>query len=106
MRAGRLRYRCSLHKAVRVKNATGGFEQTWKEVTELWADIAIPSGRVEPVAQSLSAEVTAEIRIRTRDDAVVGCRVVRGKTTYLIEASLLDADRTMLRLLCSIVSNP
>ena len=110
MRAGPLRHRCALQKPVRSKNSTAGFSETWEEVGKLWAEITIPTGRIAPVAESISAVVTAEIRIRPRGDAVSGSRIVHTvhgvSTTYLIEAALLNNERDMLRLLCSNVPNP
>ncbi|KAB0489643.1 head-tail adaptor protein [Pseudomonas vancouverensis] len=110
MRAGPLRHRCALQEAVRVKNRTGGFDVTWTEIGKPWAEITLPTGRIAPVAEQLSALVTVEIRIRPRADAVAGNRMVhteKGMTsTYLIEAALLNNERDMLRLLCSNVPNP
>ena len=110
MRAGPMRHRCAMHKPVRVKNGSGGFEVTWPEVGKLWAEITFPTGRISPVAEQLTAVVTAEIRIRPRTDAVAGNRLVHTvkgiSTTYLIEAALLNNERDMLRLLCSNVPNP
>ena len=105
-----MRNRCVLQKPVRVKNRTGGFDVTWSEVGKLWAEITLPTGRVVPVAEQLTAVVSAEIRIRPRSDAVAGNRMVHAvngvSTTYLIEAALLNNERDMLRLLCSNVPNP
>jgi head-tail adaptor len=110
MRAGPMRHRCAMQKPVRVKNSTGGFATTWSEIGNLWAEITIPTGRIAPVAEQLTAVVTAEIRIRPRADAVAGNRLVHSvngiSVTYLIEAALINNERDMLRLLCSNVPNP
>ncbi|WP_445261189.1 head-tail adaptor protein [Pseudomonas sp. RA_35y_Pfl2_P32] len=110
MRAGPMRHRCTMQKQERVKNGTGGFDVTWPEIGKLWAEITLPTGRISPVAEQLTAVVTAEIRIRPRADAVAGNRLVHTakgiSTTYLIEAALLNNERNMLRLLCSNVPNP
>ena len=110
MRAGGMRHRCVMQKPDRVKNATGGFSVSWLEVGKLWAEITIPTGRIAPVAEQLTAVVTAEIRVRPRPDALAGNRLVHTdkgvSTTYLIEAALLNNERDMLRLLCSNVPNP
>ncbi|WP_322614212.1 head-tail adaptor protein [Pseudomonas sp. BIC9C] len=110
MRAGPMKHRCALQAQVRVPNGSGGFNVTWAEIGKLWAEITLPTGRIAPVAEQLTAIVTAEIRVRPRRDVVAGCRlveVVGGITkTYLIEAVLLDNDSTMLRLPCSNVPNP
>lgn len=105
-----MRHRCTMQKPVRVKNSTGGFTTTWTDIGNPWAEITLPTGRTSPVAEKLTAAVTAEIRMRPRTDAVAGNRLVHTRkgisTTYLIEAALLDNESTMLRLLCSNVPNP
>lgn len=110
MRAGPLRHRCTMFKPVLTKNKTGGFDTTWIELGKLWSEIALPSGRTAPFAEQLKAIVSAEIRVRPRGDAVAGNRLVHTAngiaTTYLIEASLPNNERDMLRLLCSNVPNP
>lgn len=106
MRAGPMRHRCVLFKPVLVKNKTGGFDKTWVEAGKVWAEIAIPSGRLAPVAEQIKAMITAEIRVRPRADLKAGCRLVEMGVTYLIEAALPDNDLSMLRLLCSNDPNP
>ncbi|MCV4290986.1 phage head closure protein [Pseudomonas capsici] len=108
MRAGSMRHRCILAKPERVQNKSGGFDEAWSPVGEAWADITLPTGRVAPVAEQLKATVTAEIRIRPRTDIAAGWRVIekRTGTTYRVEATLLNNERDMLRLLCSSVPNP
>lgn len=99
-----------MYKPIRAKNSSGGFDVAWSEVGKLWADITLPTGRIAPVAEQLKALISAEIRVRPRVDAMAGNRLVHiasGITsTYLIEAALIDNERTMLRLLCSNVPNP
>lgn len=110
MRAGRLRHSCTMFKPVLTKNKSGGFDITWTEIGNLWAEIAMPTGRVSPIAEQLKAVIIAEIRIRPRADAIAGNRLVHTvkgvATTYLIGAALLNNERDMLRLLCSNVPNP
>lgn len=101
-----MRHRCALFKPILVRNSTGGFDTTWEENGKVWAEIAIPSGRLAPVAEQIKAMITAEIRVRPRSDLKAGCRLVEKGVTYLIEAALPDNDLSMLRLLCSNVPNP
>ena len=101
-----MRHRCALFKPILVRNSTGGFDTTWAENGKVWAEIAIPSGRLAPVAEQIKAMITAEIRVRPRSDLKAGCRLVEKGITYLIEAALPDNDLSMLRLLCSNVPNP
>ena len=99
-----------MFKPVLTKSKSGGFDTTWVEIGKLWAEIAMPTGRVSPIAEQLKAVITAEIRIRPRADAIAGNRLVHTvkgvATTYSIGAALLNNERDMLRLLCSNVPNP
>lgn len=101
MRAGPLRHRCEIQSRQRVPDGAGGNIEGWVKLGELWAEIAMPTGRVAVVADQLTGLVTAEIRIRPRSDVVAQMRLVHKTTTYLIEAVLPDNERSMLRLLCS-----
>jgi head-tail adaptor len=84
----------------------GGYEEGWTEIRSMWAEITIPSGRTSVVAQQVESLITAEIRVRPAADVLPGVRLVNSGVTYLIEAALPDNDRSMLRLLCSNVTNP
>ncbi|UBM27186.1 phage head closure protein [Pseudomonas sp. p1(2021b)] len=108
MKAGPMRHRCRLSKYERVQNDTGGYDQAWVEVGEVWAEITMPTGRTAPVAEQVEAVISAEVRIRPRADIAVGWRLAekRSGTTYTVEARLLNNERDMLRLLCSSVPNP
>lgn len=108
MKAGPMRHRCRILEPHREQNRSGGFDETWVEVGELWAEVTTPTGRVSPVAEQLEAVVSAEIRIRPRTDIVAGWRLIEKRTgmTYKVEAPLLNNERDMLRLLCSSVPNP
>lgn len=66
----------------------------------------MPTGRISPVAEQLTATITAEIRIRPRSDIAAEWRLSEHGVTYQVEAVLIDNDRTMMRLLCSSVPNP
>jgi SPP1 family predicted phage head-tail adaptor len=106
MRAGPLRHRCSLQKNQRAPDGMGGGAMAWVELRKVWAEITMPTGRTQVVAQQLTADVTAEIRCRPADELVAGLRLVHKGITYKIEAALLDNANSMLRLLCSNVTNP
>lgn len=103
-----MRHRCRVFKPHREQNLSGGFTETWVEVGEVWAEVAMPTGRVSPVAEQLQAVISAEIRVRPRSDIAAGWRLIEKRTgmTYRVEAPLLNNERDMLRLLCSSVPNP
>ncbi|WP_407733035.1 head-tail adaptor protein [Pseudomonas citronellolis] len=104
MRAGPLRHLASLQALQRVPDGGGGHSEQWVELRKVWVEIALPTGRTTPVASQLQAVVSAEIRARPADDLIAGRRLVHKAVTYSIEASLLDNELSMLRLLCSNVT--
>lgn len=106
MKAGPLKHRCEVSKPQLEPNRSGGATKTWLPVGKVWAEITMPTGRVKPVAEQLTATITAEIRVRPRSDFAAEWRLTERGVTYQVEAVLLDNDRTMMRLLCSSVPNP
>lgn len=106
MRAGPLRHRLSVLAEQRTPDGMGGYRQGWVELRKVWAEITLPTGRVDVVAQQLQSIVTAEIRCRPSTDLIVGRRLVNGATVYRIDAVLPDNRHSMFRLLCSSVPTP
>lgn len=106
MQAGKLRHRLSVLAEQRTPDGMGGYRQGWAELRKVWAEITLPTGRVDVVAQQLQSIVTAEIRCRPSTDLLVGRRLVHGATVYRIDAVLPDNRNSMLRLLCSNVTHP
>lgn len=106
MQAGKLRHRLSVLAEQRTPDGMGGYRQGWAELRKVWAEITLPTGRVDVVAQQLQSLVTAEIRCRPSTDLLVGRRLVHGATVYRIDAVLPDNRNSMLRLLCSNVPTP
>lgn len=105
MRAGPLSNRCSLQAEQRVPDGLGGYQVGWVELRKVWTEITLPTGRVDVVAQQLQSVITAEIRCRPAADLLVGRRLVHGLAVYRIDAALPDNRNSMLRLLCSSVTN-
>lgn len=105
MRAGPLSNRCSLQAEHRSPDGLGGYQTGWVELRKVWAEITLPTGRVDVVAQQLQSVITAEIRCRPAADLLVGRRLVHGIAVYRIDAVLPDNRNSMLRLLCSSVTN-
>jgi len=102
MRAGSLRDRCTLWRLTSEPDGYGGQKKSqWVEFGQIWAAVALPTGRVAPVANQVVGLITAEIQVRYRASIKSGLRISDGHTTYLIEAALPDGKKTMLRLLCS-----
>ncbi|MDD1982362.1 phage head closure protein [Pseudomonas asiatica] len=108
MRAGPLRHRCALQQEALVPDQGGGKAKFWVPIRDVWTEIQLPTGRVDPVANQIQAVISAEIRARFARDFKAGMRLTHKATgeTYLIEAVLPSNERDMLRLLCSSVINP
>ena len=101
-----MRHRLTLQSQQRVPDGLGGYVEGWTDLRQLWAEITTPTGRVSSVAQQLAAVVSAEIRTRPSADLTAGRRLVSRAATYTIQAALPDNDLSMIRLLCSNVTNP
>lgn len=101
-----MRHRCSLQEERRTSDGMGGHRQEWVELRKVWAEVALPTGRISNIAEQLTAVVTAEIRCRPAADLIAGRRLVVRGTTYRIEAALPDNTNSMMRLLCSSVAHP
>ena len=82
MRAGPLKHRCEVSKPHLESNRSGGATKTWLPVGKVWAEITMPTGRVEPVAEQLTATITAEIRVRPRSDFAAEWRLTERGVTY------------------------
>lgn len=106
MQAGKLRHRLILQAEQRTPDGMGGYRQGWVELRKVWAEITLPTGRVDVVAQQLQSLVTAEIRVRPATDLLAGRRLVHGTSVYRIDAVLPDNRHSMFRLLCSSVPTP
>ena len=100
MQAGKLRYRCVLRRAQKIRGPTGGWVESWVEVASVWADIRPISGRAWLAAAKEQAEVTAEIFIRFRGDVEAGMRVICKEVAYEVVAPLPDARCQYLKLMC------
>lgn len=101
-----MRHRLTLQSQQRVPDGMGGYVEGWAGLRQVWAEITTPTGRVSSVAQQLAAVVSAEIRTRPSADLIAGRRLVSRAATYTIQAALPDNDLSMIRLLCSNVTNP
>jgi len=108
LKAGPLRHRCILRRETLTPEPGGGKAKSWAEVGKVWAEIQLPTGRVDPVANQIQNVVSAEIRVRFSHIFKAGMRLEEKSSgvTYLIEAALPDNERDMQRLLCSSVTNP
>lgn len=101
MRAGKLRHRLDIQRALETQGDTG-------EVTVIWSDFATVWGSVEPLrgreffaAREQQARVTTRIRIRYTAGVTPKMRVLFGDRIYLIDAVIDPEERhAELQLMC------
>lgn len=86
MRSGRLRWLVTIEHSPESQNRgeLGGYEAQWVPLAEVFAEINPLNGRALEAAQSRHGEVTAEIRIRYRDDVTDAMRVAYRGNVYAI----------------------
>ena len=103
MRAGTLRNKVRILRALMVPGPTGSPLTEWEEFCRPWAEVKGVSGRAFLAASAEQSEVTYEIRMRYRADIIAGMRVTLHGTTLEIVALLPDERRQWLRLMCKTV---
>lgn len=84
MRAGRLRTKIQLQSRTETRSATGQPTGTWSTYAEPYAAVWTISGSDYYSQQGTQNQITAEIRIRYRDDVRPEHRVVMRGETYEI----------------------
>ncbi|MGP1293443.1 phage head closure protein [Serratia sp. CY31944] len=104
MQAGKLRHRITLQKPEKVQNPDSGeMEDTWLDLTTIWAEVVPLSAREFVAAQAMQNAVTTRITIRYRQDIEPKYRILfRGKILN-IEGILSDPKSGLeyLTLPCS-----
>ncbi|HEY2023568.1 phage head closure protein [Paraburkholderia sp.] len=89
MQAGRIRYRLTFERAVKLKNDAGEIiVDEWVVAFRVWGSIEPVSGREYLTASEFRAGITTRIRVRWRDDLDPSLRIVCAGTIYNIDAIL------------------
>lgn len=89
MQAGRMRYRLTFERPVRIKNESGEvIVDSWVEVFTVWGSLEPITGREYLSASEFRSGVTTRARIRWRDDLDTTLRMVHQGTVYNIDAIL------------------
>jgi SPP1 family predicted phage head-tail adaptor len=88
---GALRERLVLEQPVETPDAAGGVTRSYASVTTLWAALIPVSARDQVVADSLGANITHRIVIRSRVDVTTRHRLRKGSRIFRIVA-LRDQD--------------
>ncbi len=71
LRAGELNRRITIRRAAPVRNAKGGYDQTWSTIARPWAKIDGLDGREAMMATALQGISSYRITIRYRDPASI-----------------------------------
>ena len=100
VRIGDLRHRLTLEEVVRQDDGSGGADETWVALDDLWAAVRPMSGTEREISDQLAGRVTHEIWVRYRAGVKpqhalqIGCARVRStggdrcrRTSALLEVS-------------------
>jgi SPP1 family predicted phage head-tail adaptor len=89
MFAGRLRYRLTFQKPVKILDESGEvIVDTWVSQFTVWGSIEPLSGREYLSASEFRAGITSSVRMRWREGIDTGMRIVCDGTVYDIVAVL------------------
>lgn len=66
VRIGDLRHRLILEQVVRQDDGSGGSDETWEALVELWAALRPSSGHEREISDQISGNVSHEIWVRYR----------------------------------------
>lgn len=110
MSVGSMRHKITLQKQVRTSDDGGGYDVTWTDVDDLYADIKAPNGSERFFGDKLEQTVSHIVTIRFRNDIsqkyrikYVRTRGMETTTTYLAINAILNKDyrERYLELLCT-----
>lgn len=104
MRAGSLRDRVRIERAVDTTDAQGGTTRTWVPLDVVYAKIRAGVGREFVAAKEQIATNVFTVTIRHRDDITAGMRIRRGAAVLWVTSPAVDPDgsRERLTLLCEV----
>ena len=89
MQAGRLRYRFTFQRPVRMRDASGEMiVDGWLDVFTMWGSVEALSGREYLTSSEFRAGITSGLRVRWRPDIDTSMRVICDGVTYDIAAVL------------------
>lgn len=84
MKAGKLRHRVTLQRAVTTADGHGDQVRTYSDLATVWADVEAIGGREFLSAQHVQADVTSRITLRARPGLTLtpADRIVWGTRTF------------------------
>lgn len=99
VRIGDLRHRLALEQAVRQDDGSGGADEIWEVVDELWAAVRPMSGQEREVSDQLAGRVTHEIWVRYRTGVKPEMRFRHNARIFEVRA-VIDAGERRRFLKC------
>ncbi len=99
LRIGDLRHRLVLEQAVRQDDGSGGAEESWETVEELWAALRPLSGQERDASDQIAARVSHEIWVRYRAGVKPEMRFRIGSRVFEVRA-VIDAGERRRFLKC------
>ena len=99
VRIGDLRHRIVLEQVVRQDDGSGGAEETWELVEELWAALRPISGQESDASDQLAGRITHEIWLRYRPGVKPEMRFRIGARIFDVRA-VIDAGERRQFLKC------
>ena len=98
----RLRDRAALLRRDSSLQADGGYELSYTQFAEVWAEVRPSMGADRIHADARAARVSHQITLRYRDDLVPGDRIkVRGKDLDIVSAEDPNGRRAYLSCKCT-----
>lgn len=98
---GELRHRLVLEQVVRQDDGSGGADETWEMVDELWAAVRPVGGQEGDVSDQLSSRVSHEIWVRYRAGVKPEMRL-RGGTRIFEVRVVIDVGERRRYLKCMV----
>lgn len=74
--SSRLRHKLILQREVRTPDDIGGYNKTWTNVADIWAEIIPMSGSEKLLGGQIQAQLTHKIHLRYRDGVDASMRLV------------------------------
>jgi len=97
MRAGKIRRRLIIQRAIETQGATGEMSVAWVTFATVWGSVEPLRGREFWAAKEMQAEVSTRIRIRYLAGVTPKMQIVDGAKLYWIEA-VIDPEMRHIQM--------
>lgn len=91
MTIGKLKKRLTLQHNIAIPDGGGGFNQSWQDITEVFAHIQVLSSHIDSRFEGKRATNSHRITIPYRDDITIEKRLTNGQTLFKI-TGVYDPD--------------